>query len=113
MYFNDDMEDFAFSGSVRAALRIEAGWFGDSDAPTTSEMRRRVREVLALVGTPPCDQGCPHRQLCAKELLACSDFTAYVNDYVSKKSGGRSRNPSRHRYESIFFKKDESLSKTA
>ncbi|MDN3517059.1 hypothetical protein QWY84_05500 [Aquisalimonas lutea] len=48
----------------------------------------------------PC-QGCPHRERCAEEKLACKDFTHFVNSGRYSDEPEK-RQPTRRRYDQVF-----------
>jgi hypothetical protein len=62
-----------------------------------------IRDAIRGQPNPPC-KGCYFRKKCATELMACREFTMYLNQHASDARGDRS--PSRARYEKAFAVND-------
>lgn len=62
-------------------------------------LRAELRPTV--LGPAPCDE-CPRADLCARQLLACEAYAAFVWYDVDVSWRGRTRNPNHHLYERIF-----------
>jgi hypothetical protein len=60
-----------------------------------------LREAAAKLSPAPCDLGCPMRQRCISELLACRAFNAYLRRERFSRITTK-REPSRAWHDKIF-----------
>jgi len=67
-----------------------------------------IAEDISRIPLPPCDRfgGCEHKLACARMLLACDDFAAYLGKPANKRKrverGDHRRIPSRSVYDSLY-----------
>lgn len=66
----------------------------------------RIREILERPA--PCDT-CQHAKRCKAESLACTVFSAYINNTGGRRGVAPERKPSRHWYEKVFSGEDDLL----
>lgn len=75
-----------------------------------ARMEKRLKGsafIRALFDQPPtpCEMGCKYVEKCKKELLACSKFAMYVDEYLEAPSvSGYEQIPSKEMYEWIYSK---------